>query len=50
MLAKLNELMKAYDEAYANYDFATANQEILNYFLKYFKFILYGFHKRYLIH
>ena len=32
MLAKLNELMKAYDEAYANYDFATANQEILNYF------------------
>ncbi len=23
MLAKLNELMKAYDEAYANYDFAT---------------------------
>ena len=32
MLAKLNELMKAYDEAYANFDFATANQEILNYF------------------
>ena len=32
MLAKLNELMKAYDEAYANYDFATDNQEILNYF------------------
>lgn len=32
MLAKLNELMKAYDEAYAQYDFASANQEILNYF------------------
>ena len=32
MLAKLNELMKAYDEAYSQYDFASANQEILNYF------------------
>lgn len=32
MLAKLNQLMKAYDEAYNNYDFASANQEILNYF------------------
>ena len=32
MLAKLNELMKAYDEAYRQYDFASANQEILNYF------------------
>jgi len=32
MLAKLNELMKVYDDAYAKYDFATANQEILNYF------------------
>lgn len=32
MLAKLNELMKAYDAAYAKYDFAGANQEILNYF------------------
>lgn len=32
MLAKLNQLMKAYDKAYSEYDFATANQEILNYF------------------
>ena len=32
MLAKLNQLMKAYDKAYNEYDFATANQEILNYF------------------
>lgn len=32
MLAKLNELMKVYDKAYEDYDFATANQEILNYF------------------
>ncbi len=32
MLAKLNELMKTYDEAYAQFDFASANQEILNYY------------------
>ena len=49
MLAKLNELMKAYDEAYANYDFATANQEILNYFTNTLSSFYMDF-KRYLIH
>ncbi len=32
MLAKLNDLIKAYQEAFANYDFAEANHVILNYF------------------
>ena len=50
MLAKLNELMKAYDEAYANYDFATANQEILNYFTNTLSSFYMDFTKRYLIH
>ena len=50
MLAKLNELMKAYDEAYANYDFATANQEILKLLYKYFKVHSIWISQRYLIH